>query len=128
MRALLDTHAFIWWMESSPRLPPTAMQAVADDTNTIFVSAVSVYEITRKVGLGKLALAPELAADVPGAIRAQGFVGLDITLAHAQRAGAMTGAHRDPFDRLLIAQAIAEDLLLVSNETLFDSFGVRRLW
>ena len=128
MKLLLDTHAFIWWMEDSPRLPRSVRRAIADGGNDVAVSAVSVFEIAVKVRLGTLSLDAELAGDVAAAIRDQAFVGLDVTPAHAQRAGAMPGVHRDPFDRLLIAQALAEDLVLVSGEGVFDAFGVRRMW
>lgn len=128
MRLLLDTHAFIWWMQGSPRLPAAAARAIADENSRVYVSAVSVFEITLKLRLGKLTLVSALAPDVVAAVRGENFTALDLTLAHAHRAGSMPGDHRDPFDRLLMAQALAEDLTLVSNETVFDRFGVRRLW
>ena len=94
----------------------------------MLVSAASAWEITTKHRLGKLPGAADVAADVRGSIAGQGFEALAITLADAERAGRLPGPHRDPFDRMLIAQALARDLPLVSNETLFDGYGVTRLW
>lgn len=128
MQLLLDTHAFVWWLDGDRRLSPRARRRIADSKSHIFVSAVSVWEITTKARLGKLPGALDVAADVPGCILSQGFSGLDISLAHAQRAGTLASVHRDPFDRLLIAQAQVEHLTLVSREELFDDYGIARLW
>ena len=125
---LLDTHAFIWWFSGSNRLSLTARQAIADDGNDVLVSAASAWEITTKHRLGKIPNAEALALDISGAIAAQSFQPLPITVDDAARAGALPGPHRDPFDRMLIAQALARDLLVVSNESRFDWYGVRRLW
>ena len=128
MDLLLDTHAFLWWSEDNGRLSEDARRAIEDDTNVIFISAASVWEIATKYRLGKLPSAEALVRDVPGAIASQGFAELSITVTDAARAGALPGPHRDPFDRMLIAQAQTRDLVLVSNEELFDQYGVRRLW
>ena len=128
MDLLLDTHAFLWWSEDNGQLSADARRAIEDDTNVILISAASAWEIATKYRLGKLPGAEALARDVPGAISSQGFAELSITVADAVRAGALPGPHRDPFDRMLIAQARARDLVLVSNEELFDQYGVRRLW
>ncbi len=128
MRLLLDTHAFLWWSEDSPQLPRLARRAIQDDVNDVLVSAASAWEITTKHRLGKLPSADLIASDIPGAIADQGFEELPITVAEAARAGALSGPHRDPFDRMLIAQAISRDLVLISNESTFDRYGIRRLW
>lgn len=94
----------------------------------MLVSAASVWEITTKARIGKLRAAGDVASDVLGCVLGQGFRGLDISMGHAQRAGALPGAHRDPFDRLLAAQAQAEDVTLVSGDEVFDAFGVHRCW
>ena len=125
---LLDTHAFIWWFSGSNRLSLTARQAIADDGNDVLVSAASAWEIATKHRLGKIPNAEALALDISGAIAAQNFQSLPITVDDAARAGALPGPHRDPFDRMLIAQALARDLVVVSNEIRFDRYGVRRLW
>ncbi len=128
MQLLLDTHAFLWWLSGDDRLSEKARAALADDTNGIFVSAASAWEISTKHRIGKLEGVAAVVADVTGAISSQGFSALPIGVQHGQLAGSLPGAHRDPFDRMLIAQALLENLLLVSNESLFDSFGVHRFW
>ena len=128
MRVLLDTHAFLWWLDGDERLSPAARDLIGDIANVVFVSAASAWEIATKARLGKLPGGMDVAADIVGVMLSQGFAGLSITVADGQRAGALAGPHRDPFDRMLIAQAQANDLGLISNETLFDSYGIRRLW
>lgn len=128
MRLLLDTHALLWWLEGNPRLSATAQAAIGDGANMVLVSAASAWEITTKFRIGKLPGAAAVAGDVEGCLAAQGFEALAITMGDAARAGRLTGAHRDPFDRMLIAQALTHDLPLVSNEALFETYGVRRLW
>lgn len=127
LRLLLDTHALLWWVANHPSLSVRADRALQESTNEVFVSAASAWEVTTKARLGKLTAGP-LAQDFVGEVRRQGFVPLPITLDHGQRAGSLPGHHRDPFDRMLIAQAQAENLVLVSNETVFDTYGVQRLW
>ena len=128
MQLLLDTHALLWWLAGDTALPPTARAAIADEANIVFVSAASAWEITTKHRIGKLPAVAAIVYDLDRTIRDQGFASLPITLRHGQIAGDLPGQHRDPFDRMLIAQAIAEQLVLVSNETLFDTFAVIRLW
>lgn len=128
MRALLDTHAFVWWLEGSPRLSRRARSVLAREGNEIFVSAATAWEITTKARLGRLPFATDVAADVFGAIVGQGFHPLEITTVHAQRAGWLPGHHADPWDRMLIAQAQAEGLAVVSNETRFEEYGITRVW
>ena len=128
VRALLDTHALLWWLDGDRRLPRSVRAVIAEERSTILVSAASAWEIATKVRIGRLPGAEDVAGDLPGIVHGQGFVQLPITLAHAQRAGSLPGSHRDPFDRMLIAQAQVEDVPLVSNETKFDAYGVRRLW
>ncbi len=128
MRLLLDTHALLWWLAGDPRLPASARDVIADTSNDIHVSAASAWEVTTKHRLGKLATAGPLAVDFAREIYRQGFTALPISLEHAQVAGALSGVHRDPFDRMLIAQAREEKMALVSNEELFDAFDVVRVW
>ena len=128
MQALLDTHAFLWWVADSRRLSETAHRAISDEANEVLVSAASAWEITTKHRLGKLPGADLIAADITGAIANQGFGELTITVEAAARAGALPGPHRDPFDRMLIAQALARNLVLISIDPLFDRYGVHRLW
>ena len=128
MRLLLDTHALLWWGNLDPRLGGLALQQMRSAQNDVFVSAVSAMEITTKNRLGKLPEADVLAAHFEAEIEAEGFQGLPVTLAHGRLAGSLTIPHKDPFDRLLIAQALIEGMTLVSNEQAFDAFGVTRLW
>ena len=128
MRLLLDTHAFLWWYEGNSRMSLPARQAVDDDRNEVLVSAASAWEIATKHRLGKLPSADPITSDIAGAIAAQGFEELPVTVAEAARAGALPGPHRDPFARILIAQALSRNLVLISIETAFDRYGIRRLW
>ena len=128
LRILLDTHALIWWLTDSSRLSKKVHYAIFDPLNEKQVSAATAWEITTKHRLGKLPGCALIAADVAGAIAQQGFSELPITVADAARAGALPGPHRDPFDRMLIVQALAYNLVVVSNESPFDQYGVRRLW
>ena len=128
MRLLLDTHTFLWWLDGDRRLSSGARRYIADERHVVLLSAASAWEITTKARLGKLPGALEVAADVAGAAASQGFTALDITILHAQRAGRLPGEHRDPFDRMLVAQAQLEDLPVLSNDRIFDLFGVTRLW
>jgi PIN domain nuclease of toxin-antitoxin system len=128
LRLLLDTHALIWWLAGDEALSARAREAIADEENGVAVSAASAMEIATKFRIGKLPDAALLAQDFESIIAGQGFTELAITVHHARLAGEMNIAHKDPFDRLLIAQAQAEDMVLVSNEALFDGFAVQRLW
>ena len=128
MRLLLDTHALLWWLDGSRRLSRKARAAIGDEATSVFVSAASAWEITTKARLGKLPGAVDVAADVAGCVAGQGFSAMDITILHAQRAGRLPGDHRDPFDRMLIAQAHLEDLPVVSDDDVFDGYGVTRFW
>ena len=128
MRLLLDTHTLLWWLLGDSALSPAAQAAVAGTANEILVSAVSAWEISIKFKLGKLPTAARLMADLEGAITRQGFGEVPITIRHAERAGSLPMLHKDPFDRMLIAQALAFSLTLVSNEIIFDAYGAPRLW
>jgi len=128
VRLLLDTHAFLWWLDGNRRLPARIRALVGDEANMIMVSAASAWEISTKVRLGRLPGAVDVAADVSGCIAGQGFTPLEITVRHAQRAGGLAGSHRDPFDRMLIAQSQIEDVPIASNESVFDAYGVSRIW
>lgn len=116
MRLLLDTHAFLWWLDGNRRLSDPARRAIEDAANDIVVSAVSAWEITTKHRIGKLPRA------------GQGFEELAITVDDAERAGRLPGPHRDPFDRILIAQALVHDVAVVSLDWAFDRYGVNRIW
>ena len=128
MRILVDTHALLWWLAGSDRLSAVAHGAIADDANEILVSAASAWEIAAKHRLGRLPGAAAVAEDVTGCLLDQGFQPLAITVSDGERAGRLPGPVRDPFDRMLIAQALTLDVAMVSIEEPFDRYGVRRLW
>lgn len=128
MALLLDTHALIWWVLDSERLSRRAYAEIENPANHVLVSAASAWEVATKHRLGKLPEAAALAEDFEGSIRRDGFTPLPVTVAHAERAGRLPGPHKDPFDRMLIAQSLTDDLALISNETAFDGYGVNRLW
>ena len=128
MRLLLDTHALLWWLAGDTRLSRPAIDAIDAPGSQVLVSAVSVFEIATKHRLGKLPLPPVVAADIAGCLEDHGFDALPLDARVAERAGRLPGPSRDPFDRLLVAQAMLADLVLVSNEAAFDGYGIRRLW
>jgi PIN domain nuclease of toxin-antitoxin system len=128
LRLLLDTHALIWWTRLDRRLGHRAARAIGDESNEVFVSAISALEVATKHRLGKLPEGERWAADFQTEMDAEGFVGLPVSVSHARLAGGLAIPRGDPFDRVLIAQSILEAMVLVSNEALFDAFGVTRLW
>ena len=128
MRLLLDTHALIWWLAADQALPSTARDAIADPSNDVFVSAASAWEIATKHRIGKLPEAGLLAADVAGFVSEQGFVELPVVIRHGQLAGSLPSIHKDPFDRILVAQAILADMQLVSRDEILSAYGIARLW
>jgi PIN domain nuclease of toxin-antitoxin system len=128
MRLLLDTHALLWWLADDPSLSAPARKLIGRPNNTVLVSAASAWEIGTKVRLGKLPGADDLAADFAGFLVRERFEQLPISVEHAIRAGLLPGPHKDPFDRMLAAQAQTENLPLVSNDVVFDTYNVRRLW
>ena len=128
MRLLLDTHTLIWWLTEDLSLPASARRLIASRNSEVLVSAVSAWEIATKVRLGRLEAAADLARDFGGYLARERFESLSISTEHGIRAGSLPGAHKDPFDRMLLAQAQIESLLIVSNDSLLDGYGVSRTW
>ena len=128
MRLLLDTHAFLWRLIDDRQLSQAARQAIADDGDDVLVSAATAGEIATKRRIGRLPAAEALAGNIAGTIALESFEELPVSVDDASRAGALPGPLNDPFDRMLIAQALSRDLALVSNETIFERYGVRPLW
>ena len=128
MRLLLDTHALLWWFADDRALPASCRRAIAHPGNSIFVSAVSAWEIATKFRLGQLPSASDLVQDFDGFLARDGFSLLQLSSDHGIRAGLLPGPLKDPFDRMLIAQALIENMLIVSNEVSFDRYGVNRVW
>ncbi len=127
MRLLLDTHAILWWLLADSRLTATARFEIVN-ASLVFVSGVSAMEIANKYRIGKLDEAEGIAGHLGDRIAEYGFEPLPVTIAHGDHAGLLRWHNRDPFDRLLIAQALIEDAVLVSNDKDLDVTGVRRLW
>jgi len=128
LHLLLDTHALIWWMTENPSLPESVRRLIVDKRNTVVVSAASAWEMATKVRLGKLHAASDITRNFEEYLIQSGFESLPVSAAHGIRAGFLPGPQRDPFDRMLIAQAQAENLTMVSNELSFDNYGIRRDW
>jgi PIN domain nuclease of toxin-antitoxin system len=128
MAILLDTHALLWWMIGDPRLSPSARAAVGAESAEVFVSAASAWELATKVRSGKLPAAARLTHRLPESLAEQDFKPLAIRLEHGRLGGLLPGAHRDPFDRILAAQALLEDMTLITSDPAFAAFGVKVLW
>lgn len=120
MNVLLDTHALLWWFARDRQLAEDARDIIEDGENVVVVSAASVWEVAIKRASGKLKAPPSFA----GAVTRAGFDSLAITHEHAERAGALAPHHRDPFDRMLVAQAQAERLTILSRDPVFDLYDV----
>ena len=128
MGTLLDTHALIWWVDGDKRITPALRQRLDDPEEDVFVSAASAWEIATKMRLGKLRPPDALLENFLQAVEDLGFLSLAISLRHGYDAGMLPGAHRDPFDRMLAAQARAEGLMLASTDPAFRSLGVSTFW
>ena len=128
MKVLLNTHALLWWVLGNPRLSTVAATVLGDADTTIFVSAVSGHEIATKYRLGKLPVPARLAENLDQILNENGWQPMPLTMAHAQLAGRLPGAHKDPFDRMLSAQALIEDVPIVTNDAAFAGFGVKVIW
>lgn len=122
-RCLLDTHTLLWWLADSPQLGERCRKIISDRRNQVFVSAATTWEISIKMALGKLE-APE---DMDSAVDDEGFTKLPISLYHGQLAGQLPALHRDPFDRMLIAQAQAEGLILITADENIAQYKLRLL-
>ena len=125
MKLLLDSHAVYWWMTGSARLSETAGELIVDNANTLLVSAVSIYEIEFKAGRRRLNLPPQ---ELRAALRRNAVEELAVTHDHAEYAAHLDWDHRDPWDRLLAAQARLENCVLVSIDEVFDGIGINRRW
>lgn len=128
MKYLLDSHTLLWAAFRRDMLSPHALRILTQSKNEIFISAASAWEITTKYRLGKLNFPRVLAENFIPQITSVGYRLLPITVEHAVRAGQLSGDHKDPFDRMLAAQAIHENMPLLSNDSQLDVFGVRREW
>ena len=128
MRVLLDTHALLWLVTDDPRLSNTARETFLNADNQLLCSAVIGFEIAVKYSLGKLELSEPPRTFISNRIRNNALIPLPITMAHATRVADLPFHHRDPFDRLLVAQALEEDLPLLSADKILSDYDIRRLW
>ena len=128
MKALLDTHALVWWWTDNRRLPRAARAMIAEPDNEVLVSAATAWEIATKNRLGKWPEVERLVTDFESLLLQSRFVGLPVSIAHARLAGTLTGQHSDPFDRMLIAQARLESAVLVTGDAIFRRYRVPVVW
>ncbi len=128
MRVLLDTHTLLWATLSPAYLSRTASALLESEKTIVVVSAVCAWEIATKVRLGKLDIAGELEQNFLRLMREAGYTLLPLSVEDGLRAGRLSGSHGDPFDRMLAAQALTEDMPIISKDPKLDSFGVRRIW
>ena len=127
-RLLLDTHVFLWWASDAEELSIAARKAISDSRNECFLSIASCWEMAIKSSLGKLSLSKPVDRFVQDVVADNGFRLLAMDLRHTAKVESMPYHHRDPFDRLLLAQAITEKLTMVSADSIFSSYAVKRLW
>jgi len=127
-RLLLDTHTFLWWMTNDPRLSRGARRLIEESSASVYLSAASCREIATKFQLGKLPVPSGLALDVEAGALESGLIPLSITFKHYQVSAQLPRYHKDPFDRLLIAQALVESMTVLSVDAIFDGYQVPRLW
>lgn len=128
MKVLLDTHAFLWFSLNDSKLSNPAKTVLTDPSNEILISPANYWELAIKIGLGKYQLTATLDQFVEKAVRTYGLIILHIQPRHADELKNLPHHHRDPFDRLLVAQAIVENIPLVSGDILLDSYSVTRIW
>lgn len=127
-RLLLDTHALLWWWSDEPSLPSNVRETILDSDVAVFVSAASAWEAATKLRVGRLPAYEGMAPRFDELIRADAFQHLPVTHHHGLRAGSYPNEHRDPFDRMLAAQAELESLTLVTRDEVFQDFPVQVLW
>lgn len=125
---LLDTHALLWWLLDSPELSATARSAIAAPDQRVLVSAATAWELATKSRIGKLPEAQDIVSNLPQYLRKQRFEALPISLDHALAAGQLPGPHRDPFDRMLMAQAQIERAWVVTVDPVFSEYGLGICW
>jgi len=128
MKLLLDTHTFLWFIMGNPHLSATARTLIEDQANEKVLSVASLWEIAIKISIGKLALSGSFDTLIPQQLNLNGFELLGLEVRHAAALIALPFHHRDPFDRLLIAQSIVEQMQIVSHDSIFDAYQVTRLW
>lgn len=128
MRALLDTHTFLWWIIDNPLLSVTARQFISDSKNELFLSAASVWEMVIKCQIGRLALPEKPETFIAGQMVVNSIQSLPVTINHALAVNNLPTHHRDPFDRMLIAQARIERMPLITNDQAIKRYDIESIW
>ncbi|MBA3872439.1 MAG: type II toxin-antitoxin system VapC family toxin [Anaerolineae bacterium] len=128
MKLLLDTHTFLWFISKSPKITLEARNQITDNPDQLFLSIVSLWEIAIKVSIGKLTLQQPFETLFPHQLRINGIKQLEVSVSHTALVSKLPFHHNDPFDRMLIAQAITENVAIISADKAFDAYGVDRLW
>lgn len=128
MRVLLDTHAFLWWLWDAPKLSAKARKCIANENNVCLLSLASMWEMSIKASLGKLRLDRPLDQFLSEQLAANNFKSLEIGFRPIMLVNTLPFHHKDPFDRLLAAQALTEDIAIVSADGVFSRYGVKRIW
>jgi PIN domain nuclease of toxin-antitoxin system len=128
VRLLFDTHALIWFAEDRPELSEPARAALAESSDDVFCSVASIWEMAIKLSLGKLKMAVRLEGPFERLLERNGFRLIAVEYLHAARVAALPWHHRDPFDRLLVAQAMVEGMALLSHDGQLDAYGIKRIW
>lgn len=128
MKIMMDTHVFLWWIWNSENLSNRSREILLDEEHEFYLSVASMWELSIKVGLGKLALAKPVDRFLSDHLASNDFNRLNITLPHVAGVSTLPLHHRDPFDRLLVSQALVEGMPILGADRIFDSYGVERLW
>jgi len=128
MRAILDTHAFLWWVIDSPELSQSARSVMGDSTNELYLSAASGWEIAIKTKLGRLEIAGDLEKLIPEQMVLNAISGLPVQMSHALHVFKLPDLHRDPFDRILIAQARLEEIPIITRDSAISQYDVETIW
>ncbi|MCH7587439.1 MAG: type II toxin-antitoxin system VapC family toxin [Chloroflexi bacterium] len=128
MRALLDTHTFLWWITDSPELSQSARNAIGDSTNELYLSAASGWEIAIKTKLGRLGIAGDPEKLIPEQMALNAIDGLPVQMSHALHVFQLPDLHRDPFDRILIAQCQVEEIPIITRDPAISQYDVEIIW
>jgi PIN domain nuclease of toxin-antitoxin system len=128
MRLLLDTHTFLWWINNDPLLSDSARNAIATERNECFLSLASCWELAIKASIGKLRLTKPVERFIPEELTANDFQLLSIDFRHIAKVETLPFHHRDPFDRLLVAQLLTEKMSIISADTVLSEYGIKRIW
>jgi PIN domain nuclease of toxin-antitoxin system len=128
MRVILDTQPFLWWITDAPELSNNARHVIAEESTQCWLSLASCWEMAIKISLGKLRLTTPLDRLVPEQLALNGMRLLNIEFRHVGKISTLPFHHRDPFDRLLVTQALTDDLTVISCDDIFSRYGVKRIW